>query len=94
MGGGSSDSSSKEVTIDDVVKFIHDNTNDTIVSFSYTKYDEIPDIPTQITGTPISTGYYKGTLEAFTNASFENTPNIILFTSNYIIVYYETNGPK
>ena len=42
-GGG--DDSSKEITIDDVVKFIHDDLADTpIVSmFPYTTWDEIPE---------------------------------------------------
>lgn len=93
-GGGNSDSSSKEITIDDVVKFIHDNTINDIIAFPYTKYNEIPDIPTQITDTPISTGYYKGTLEAFNIAPFENIPDIVLYTDNYVIIYYNATNNK
>lgn len=40
-----SGSSSKEVTINDVVKFIHDNWNFTQVNFPYTTYNEIPIMP-------------------------------------------------
>lgn len=41
-GGG--DDSSKEITIDDVVKFIHDDLADTPIAsaFPYTTWDEIP----------------------------------------------------
>jgi len=44
-GGGSSDDSSKEITIDDVVKFIHDKIKNTPVSekFPYTTWNDIPD---------------------------------------------------
>lgn len=88
-GGGA-----KEITIDDVVKFIHDNTINDIITFPYTKYNEIPDIPTQITDKLISTGYYKGTLEALNNATFENIPDMVLVTDNYVIVYYTQNDNK
>lgn len=43
--GGSSDDSSKEITIDDVVKFIHDNWSVPLPEFPYTKYSDIPYIP-------------------------------------------------
>ena len=39
-----SGSSSKEITIDDVVKFIHDNANSES-AFPYTTYNEIPIMP-------------------------------------------------
>lgn len=43
-GGGSSDSSSKEITIDDVVKFIHNNLVGSPIEaiFPYTTWDSIP----------------------------------------------------
>ena len=41
-----SGSSSKEITIDDVVKFIHDNNNE--LSFPFTQWSDIPIIPTTI----------------------------------------------
>jgi len=41
-----SGSSSKEVTIDDVVKFIHDNNNE--LSFPFVQWSDIPVIPTTV----------------------------------------------
>lgn len=41
MGGGKN-TPSGDITIDDVVKFIHDNVNNETI-FSYTTWDDIPD---------------------------------------------------
>ena len=51
--GGEGSSSSKEITIDDVVKFIHDEMGS---EFPYTTYDEIPEfgIPAEM-----PTGLYR-----------------------------------
>ena len=57
-GGGSSDDSSKEVTIDDVVKFIHDNISSDYPEFSYTTYEDIPLVKDSIAGHP---SYVRGT---------------------------------
>ena len=83
IGGEGSSSSSKEITIDDVVKFIHDKNSD----FPYTTYDEIPEfgIPAEM-----RTGFYR-------TDNFENTTSekatILLFVpvgpeEAYIIVAY------
>ena len=63
-----SGSSSKEVTIDDVVKFIHDDslalTHDES-NFPYTTYDEIPEYD----GHSYVKGIYRMTLETFESAA-------------------------
>lgn len=43
MGGGGN-TPSGDITIDDVVKFIHDETNNKL-NFPYIKYDDIPELP-------------------------------------------------
>lgn len=91
-GGGESDSSSKKVTIDDVVKFMHDNWTFQEPEFPYTTYDEIPDVPSDPVITEENIGdIYKGELldisRLRTNLSVNSVEVSIFFQvpANYYI---------
>lgn len=83
MGGGSSDSSSKEITIDDVVKFIHDNSQ-----FPYTKYDDIPELPTNSDIASLRGKTYRISSIFDLVGYNDNEYMFILCTSSYIIVVF------
>lgn len=93
MGGGNSDSSSKEITIDDVVKFIHDNINSSYyLEFPYTKYDDIPDIPNNI---EVGAQYVKCTFEELTELYGlpDISISVIFSIGNYNIVLIYKQDP-
>lgn len=79
-----SGSSSKEVTIDDVVKFIHDDalafTQDESI-FPYTTYDEIPEYD----GQSSATGFFRMTSEIYETAV--GIDAVHLYTSSGIIAH-------
>ena len=89
MGGA------KEITIDDVVKFIHDNTENPEVDIP-TKYDDIKHISDIITE---GENLVKGTAQEITDF-FESAPdNIvenysILTSTNYNIIVVSKINPK
>ena len=84
VGGGSSDSSSKEITIDDVVKFIHDNS--TPLQFPYTKYDDIPELPTNSDIDSLRGNIYR-TSSMNKLLGYDNEFTTIFRTFSYIIVF-------
>lgn len=86
-GGGSTPSG--DITIDDVVKFIHDN-NEGLVFNVPTKYDDIPNIPDNFESNKIY--IVKGTSEEFNelNSSVYNI-EYILSTRNYNIAIVNVN---
>lgn len=57
-GGGNT--SSGDITIDDVVKFIHDNWNSTFNQFPYTTWDSIPNYEDVDVGDICKTNDYNG----------------------------------
>lgn len=82
-GGGNTPSG--DITIDDVVKFMHDTINNVAPgAFPYTTWDEIPDI--QVTESVITNkGIFKSTNST---AGFSE---VYLYIPNYIIGYIEKN---
>ena len=83
MGGA------KEITIDDVVKFIHDNS----VNFPYTKYDDIPELQINSDINSLIGKIYR--TSSFNNLmDYDDEYNIILYTFSYIIVVFNLSGPK
>lgn len=82
IGGGGSSSSSKETTIDDVVKFIHDNA---AAGFPYTTWDEIP----IWTGNQDEGFYRKGSVAI----PIANRTFVLNLPSDYIMFYYESDDP-
>ena len=81
-GGGSGSSQSGEITLDDVVKFIHDDalasTHDEN-NFPYTTYDEIPEYD----GHSYANGIFRMPLEIFESAAGAILP--YLYTPSGII---------
>lgn len=91
-------SSSGETTIDDVVKFIHDNINDEL--FSYTTYEEIPSTE-NVLESDSSSSYVRGTADEIADfltelqdsQSYINHDDI-LHLNQYNIIFCEFTNPK
>lgn len=90
-GGGSSDDSSKEITIDDVVKFIHDNTENPRVDIP-TKYDDIKHVSEEL---DFGTNLLRGTeqeINDFYNSNVGiNINGYLLASTNYNIISVSKN---
>ena len=77
---GGSSASSNETTIDDVVKFIHNNDED----FPYTTYNEIP----IWTGNQDEGFYRKGSVAI----PMDRLTFVLNLPSDYVIFWYEPNN--
>lgn len=82
--GGGSDSSSKEITIDDVVKFIHDEVENTPMGekFPYTTWNDIPNYD----------DVNDGVCKTNNSVNIKNFSSLILNLPNYIIGFKEEFG--
>ena len=76
---GEGNTPSGDITIDDVVKFIHDNWSAPILEFPYTKYSDIPYIPKNMEHGQVYIA--KGDSEQFNNLSDSDIEVIYIFSA-------------